>query len=600
MNKKKILSLVLACLLLAGALAGCGSAAPVASGEADSSSSTPSTTSKTSESSMEATPEAPKEVITLTMYSRDAGALNPGLQDTPVSRIWEEKFGIKLDITPSQLVPEYEQKVAAMLAGGDLPDIIWSNADNTKGATLQKSMVESGAILALDDLIEAYGPDIKRDMMQRLDYARKYQTYGNEDNKVYFLRWSGDGGAPTLRPTYGLYVRWDLYKQLGYPKVEDKFDLVDVLADMVALQPETPSGQKTYATTTCVDWGMSWNIVSLAREASPEKIHTPGGDLLYYPLKDELTTGWFTDKNSPLYQEGYKFFNKLNQKGLVDPDSFIQKWTDMEAKTKAGRYMLLFYDWYVPTLTDQPEAEFLPMAPETDANSYQLSDPNPFGLGGYSYSISERCEYPDRAMQFLNYLSSPEGNFEYYNGVEGIHWNLEDGVPTMTPEMEAIKMNNDYDAMKNELTSFNQIGHAGTAVYEKYGIPYDLKLSPKAVAKSLQSPMKQDYMAHYGTTNIMDVFLNAPQIKTTVGPGPYTALREPTIPDNIKDINANVTAYTEANWPMLVLAKDDAAFDAAVDKFIDGLKKTNIDVATDWYLTETQKALDIYKSMVGK
>lgn len=48
-------------------------------------------------------------------------------------------------------------------------------------------------------------------------------------------------------PTCGHYLRWDLYKEAGYPKLENyDEDLLDVLEQMVALEPETADGQKTY------------------------------------------------------------------------------------------------------------------------------------------------------------------------------------------------------------------------------------------------------------------------------------------------------------------------------------------------------------------
>ena len=48
-------------------------------------------------------------------------------------------------------------------------------------------------------------------------------------------------------PTCSHYIRWDLYKEAGYPKLESyDEDLLDVLEELVKLEPETADGQKIY------------------------------------------------------------------------------------------------------------------------------------------------------------------------------------------------------------------------------------------------------------------------------------------------------------------------------------------------------------------
>lgn len=47
-------------------------------------------------------------------------------------------------------------------------------------------------------------------------------------------------------PIYGPYIRWDLYKELGYPELNTLEDLLPVLKHMQALHPVTESGERTY------------------------------------------------------------------------------------------------------------------------------------------------------------------------------------------------------------------------------------------------------------------------------------------------------------------------------------------------------------------
>ena len=53
---------------------------------------------------------------------------------------------------------------------------------------------------------------------------------------------------------YNWDVRWDLYKQLGYPKVKDLNDFEDLMVKMQKLCPKDDSGNKTYAVSLWPDW----------------------------------------------------------------------------------------------------------------------------------------------------------------------------------------------------------------------------------------------------------------------------------------------------------------------------------------------------------
>ena len=55
-------------------------------------------------------------------------------------------------------------------------------------------------------------------------------------------------------PIYGPYVRWDLYKKLGYPKMDTLEDLLPVLKQMQELEPTVGNGDRTYAFSFFKDW----------------------------------------------------------------------------------------------------------------------------------------------------------------------------------------------------------------------------------------------------------------------------------------------------------------------------------------------------------
>ena len=108
--KKKYLKKALAGLLAAGmviSMAGCGGSNESGSGD-----------STKEEAAVDAA--GSEEPVTLTVWNTEV--LTPGIQDNAVAKVLEEKLGIKLDIVQGD-----SQKFSVLMAGGDLPDIIYSN-----------------------------------------------------------------------------------------------------------------------------------------------------------------------------------------------------------------------------------------------------------------------------------------------------------------------------------------------------------------------------------------------------------------------------------------------------------------------------------------
>ena len=70
---------------------------------------------------------------------------------------------------------------------------------------------------------------------------RKY--YSNGDGGLYF--WTPNlGGEIGSQMWNGLTIRWDWYKELGYPEVKNEDDFLNVVKQIVDLHPTTENGDK--------------------------------------------------------------------------------------------------------------------------------------------------------------------------------------------------------------------------------------------------------------------------------------------------------------------------------------------------------------------
>ena len=171
--------------------------------------------------------EETDEAITLTIWNTEV--TTPGIQDNDVARVIEEKLGIKMDIVQGD-----SQKFSVLVAGGDLPDIIYTNP--AQQGVEANALITSGQLIAMDDLIDQYGENIKKNFPSRLDYSKKYVSNG--EDKTYFipvLCYTVDEENPDISYTIenvGLMTRWDVYAAIGYPEIQTTDDYLDVLKQM--------------------------------------------------------------------------------------------------------------------------------------------------------------------------------------------------------------------------------------------------------------------------------------------------------------------------------------------------------------------------------
>ena len=192
--------------------------------------------------------------ITLNVFSQVANY--SGKQGGWGAIVLKDKFGIELNF-----IPNTDGALETRMENGDLGDIV---VLGDAGENFRKA-ASQGLLFDWEDegLLDDYAPNIKSTFPVALD-AMKDLT---EDGKIY-----GIHNELALDDTdhadfsYTWEIRWDLYKQLGYPEINTLDDLVEVLADMHELDPTDDNGNPTYGLSLWPDWDgdMSMYIKCLA------------------------------------------------------------------------------------------------------------------------------------------------------------------------------------------------------------------------------------------------------------------------------------------------------------------------------------------------
>ena len=132
------------------------------------------------------------------------------------------------------------QEYKFRLASGDLPDIV---ATQNNLSTIQGN----GVALDAAPYLKKYAPNLLKGDA-RLTYE-VFKQLGNQKGGYYFfpvkIGYNGVG-YDNVTTARGYVVRWDYYKELGYPPINNEDDYLDVLLKMHQKHPFTEEGYPTY------------------------------------------------------------------------------------------------------------------------------------------------------------------------------------------------------------------------------------------------------------------------------------------------------------------------------------------------------------------
>ncbi|MDE6918458.1 MAG: extracellular solute-binding protein, partial [Lachnospiraceae bacterium] len=441
MKLKKALSLVLVSAMTCS-LAACGNSTTTTSQNNTATDDTASADDKTAPAESDSTagaddstadpaPEAdgdvmeadlsdiiPDETVTLTVYSQLSNY--EGEQIGWFADIMKEKFNVKLNI-----ISNGDGVFDTRMESGDLGDIVIFGADGDE----YTRAYENGMLFDWneDEILSDFGPYIKSHMADALE-----KNAAISDGTVYGFGHDVASGAGQYGEfDYHPDIRYDLYKQIGSPEINELEDYVDVLKQMKEVCPTSDSGKETYGASLFKDW--DGNMVMFVKATATNFF---GLDEFHFGFYD-ADTGEFEDclKEGGHYERCLKFYNTLYQQGLLDPDSMTQGYDGCMEDYQDGGAFFCIFNWMGATQynTNEHMAEGKKLLPVAAKNQDTLV----YGLGQSGsnriWAIGAKSQYPELCMAIINYLCTPDGRLEYEYGPKDVCWEwLDNGKAELT------------------------------------------------------------------------------------------------------------------------------------------------------------------------
>jgi len=535
--------------------------------------------------------EKTREPVTLKLTSDNTlftAALAAGVQNDPVMQEIQKKTGVSLELDTQT----DDKKFNLMMAGGDLPDIIVLQSSQK----YLKQIIEGNQVIAMDDLIEEYGKDIMKDSPKKIEISKKF--FSNGTGNLYAI----PGIASQIGPMYtyaspAYNIRWDYYKELNYPAINNMDDLLNMFAEMQKKHPTNDQGQKVYALAPLFDWGM---VPYEMFDRFFNRINK-NNMFVYLQPKTFVPAGGILDPNTA-YWDGTKFYRKANEMGLLDPDSFTQKFENFVEKVKSDRVLLSQWSWAgaseanVALAKEDPKSGWVPMPVPTGQSVYM----GEFGENGFSnrlFMISKNSKHPERAMELINYLQSFEGSRLILNGIQGKNWDVIDGKPQWTQETIDAQKNDPNFSLETGIGLYwNLAGFVDNYTDPQYNIPMNYT-NNEANWKTQMTELDKDYSEHYGVTypgELVEKRVESGEISKIYYDMDNELGTDLGMPDDIKRIETKVTDYLIRMAPKLIYAKSENEYNDIQATMMDELKKMEAQKAVDYWMVNLTNAAKTY------
>lgn len=519
---------------------------------------------------------AEEDVTTLTFFSKDLSMDDPFTN--PVAQEITKRTGIKLEL--SHPVGGDEQAIPLMIASGDYPDMIYSKGDLNK-------LIDAGAAIPLDDLIEEKGENLKAMYGDQLTRLRN----NLDDPQIYHL---GTGGVTNqqLKTSGTVQIQLEVLKELGYPEINTLEEYEAALTDYIAKYPEI-DGQPTIGLSLL---GSDWRwLITVGNPAGFAAGYQDDGQWHI----DEETGNTYYKFLLPEVREYFKWLNHMNDIGLLDPESFTQTFDSYIAKLSSGRVLgTADQDWNVSQAVavlkadDKANRLWAPLPVTVSDEQVSQSARDAGFTGTMGISISSTSDKQEEAFEFLDWMASEEAQILVNWGVEGVHYDVVDGLRVQKPEDR-----------ENANTNPNYSIDAGIGAYI-HPFPMLGNGALDSNGQTIGRDSKEDIMENYTEAEIevldaygIDLWVEHFPQPEELGQPPHGRAWEYIIPtsSDVTIIQQKADDLTTQKITEAILA-NPADFDAIWDDMVSQLEAMNIKDAEAQMTEITKNRMDLWSS----
>lgn len=467
---KKMLALLTAAAMSATLLAGCGGSGSGAAANGGA-------TAEASESEFTGYPMTGDHNLTYWCELNSNVAANyTNLGETPFGQGLMERTGVNIEFQHPP-TGQLNEQFNLILADGNLPDLMIYPWQSYPGGP--EGAIADGTIIALNDIIDQYCPNLKAYLEANPEVDRQCKT--DEGNYYMFPFVRSD---PSLCVSIGLMVRQDWLDELNLEMPTTIDDWHTVLTAFKNEKGATAPFTFEYSTPSLRDT----NPFMAAYGVTASFYLGDDGAVHYGPVEEG-------------YREYLTTMNQWYQEGLIDPDigtvqldQVSAKMTNDSAGASLGWNGSRMGLWTSAGQETNPDYDLepapVPVVNEGDAAFIGPMDNLVVNNGGTAITTS--CQDIEAAARMLDWAYGEEGHMFYNFGIEGESYEMVDGEPVYTDE---ITHNPDGLPIAEALSAYTRVTYNGSFVQDvRYISQYYTYDSQKAAPEVWTVDAAQDHI----------------------------------------------------------------------------------------------------------
>lgn len=359
-----------------------------------------------------------KEKVTLKMISQSAALAPKDPNDKLIFQRLEEDTNVHIDWTNYN--SDFTEKRNLDIASGDLPDAIF-NAGASDYDLLNWS--DSGVIVPVEELIEKYMPNLSKILDENPQYR---QLLTAPDGHIYSFPWIEELGTDkdsihTVNDMAWINTEW--LEKLGLEMPTTTDELVKVL-EAFKTQDPNGNGEADEIPFSFINDGGNEDLKFLFSAFGE-------GDNDDHLIVNNDGKVQFT-ANTDGYKAAIKFFNQLQQKGLIDSEAFEQDWNTYVAKGKEQKYGV-YFTWDKMNITgDNDQYDVLPVLAGPSGQKH-VTRTNGIGFSRDRFVITSANKNLELTAKWVDKMYEPlqsvQNNWGTYGDTEQANiFELKDGM----------------------------------------------------------------------------------------------------------------------------------------------------------------------------
>ncbi|MGM9538336.1 MAG: ABC transporter substrate-binding protein [Candidatus Onthomonas sp.] len=326
------------------------------------------------------------EQVTLTALTHEPSFASQELDERVIVQRLEESTNVHIDWTV-YVDDQFGEKKQLALAKKDLPDIVF-DAQMSQYDLLRYS--KDGTIIAVDELIDQYMPNLKAVLDARPEYRALITA---PDGHIYSFPWIEElgSGKEAIQAIGGIpFINQKWLTELGLDMPTTPDELTEVLRAFKAAHPD------------CLPLSFVMNggnedvgvlLSAFGYGDNPDHYIVTNEKKVIYALADEGII------------PGLEWLHSLYAEGLIDPEVFTHDYNTFVSKAASDRYGV-FVAWDNTSAGTPDDYVALPALMNADGE-YNVTRQNAMGFEIGRCVITSTNAYPELTAQWIDQLYNP-------------------------------------------------------------------------------------------------------------------------------------------------------------------------------------------------